>query len=133
MSVSKGDLINKGYTLMSKLFVGSLPYSMASEELKDAFVSAGFDVAEANVIINKEDGRSKGFGFVTLSNAGDVKAAIEKLNGASIAGRNIVVSEARPQTDRRSGGGGGGFGGGGRGGYRSNHRGGQGGGDRGGW
>ena len=112
---------------MSKLFVGSLPYSMTSDELKDAFVTAGFDVAEANVIINRDDNRSKGFGFVTLANAEDVKSAIEKLNGASIDGRSIMVSEARPQTERRPGGGGG-YGGGSGGGYGGGNRGGNGGG-----
>lgn len=112
-----------------KLFVGGLPYSTTKEELHDAFANAGFDVAEATVIMNKMTGESKGFGFVTLANAAQVEDAITHFDNKSEPfGRTVRVSQARPMEDRprRSfGGDRGGFGGGrrdfggDRGGYNS--------------
>ena len=98
---------------MKKLFVGSLPFSVRDEQLKELFSQAG-EVASAIVIMDRMTGRSKGFGFVEFSNDADADKAIEMFNGSDVEGRNIIVSEARPQEDRpRSN-----FGGGNRGGNR---------------
>ena len=114
--------------MTKKLFVGSLPYSVTDQDLEGIFADMG-QVVSAKVIINNEDGRSKGFGFVEMGSPEEATQAIEKLNGASIEGRNILVSLARPQESRSGGSGGGGRGGysGGRssgGGYGSNRDGG---------
>lgn len=99
---------------MKKLFVGSLPFSVKEDGLRDLFSQAG-TVESAIVIMDKMTGRSKGFGFVEMSSDEEAQKAIEMLNGSDVEGRNIVVSEARPQEDRpRSN-----FGGGDRGGYRN--------------
>lgn len=82
-----------------KLFVGSLPYTTTSEELKSLFAQAG-TVAEAVVISDKFSGRSRGFGFVEMSTDEEAKAAIEKFNGHDMEGRKIVVNEARPPKAR---------------------------------
>ena len=99
--------------MATKLFVGSLPYALTDEELADLFAAVG-TVVSAKVIMDRDSGRSKGFGFVEMSTDDEVKAAIDQLNGKDINGRAIVVNEARPQEnrERRSfGGGGGDFGG----------------------
>lgn len=97
---------------MKKLFVGSLPFGVRDEQLKELFAQAG-EVASAIVIMDKMTGRSKGFGFVEFTNDADADKAIEMFNGADVEGRNIIVSEARPQEDRpRTS-----FGGGSRGGF----------------
>src|SRR5438132_10933456 len=93
--------------MAAKLFVGSLPYTTTDEELADMFSDSG-TVVSAKVIIDRDTGRSKGFGFVEMSTDEEAKKAISDKNGASINGRTIVVNEARPQENR---GGGGGFGG----------------------
>ncbi|MFA5644627.1 MAG: RNA-binding protein [Patescibacteria group bacterium] len=99
---------------MKKLFVGSLPFSVKEDGLRDLFSQAG-TVESAIVIMDKMTGRSKGFGFVEMSSDEEAQKAVEMLNGSDVEGRNIVVSEARPQEDRpRSN-----FGGGDRGGYRN--------------
>ena len=99
---------------MSKnLYVGNLSYSVTSDDLQDAFGQYG-TVTSAQVVMDRETGRSRGFGFVEMSDGAD--AAIDALNGADLKGRNISVNEARPREERRGGGGGGG-GRGGRGGY----------------
>ncbi len=103
--------------MTKKLFVGSLPYSVTDQDLEGIFAEIG-QVVSSKVIINNEDGRSKGFGFVEMSTAEEANLAIEKLNGASMDGRNILVSLARPQ-EPRTGGGGGRSSGGGYGGGRS--------------
>lgn len=112
-----------------KLFVGSLPFSTTSEQLEELFAQYGA-VVSAVVISDKFSGRSKGFGFVEMSDDTEAKAAIEALNGFNFNGRDLVVNEARPQEPRapRSNDGGG-YGGGRSGG---GYRGGQGGGFRGG-
>lgn len=100
--------------MATKLFIGSLPYTTTDEELEQLFAAEG-TVVSARVIIDRETGRSKGFGFVEFENDDEAKAVIEKLNGSDYNGRSLVVNEARPQQprgERRS------FGGGDRGGDR---------------
>lgn len=89
--------------MAKKLYVGGLPYGTTEEELKDHFSQAG-NVVSAVIITDKFSGRSKGFGFVEYANDEDALKAIEQFNGADFGGRNIVVNEARPMTDRRPGG-----------------------------
>ncbi|MEY4684424.1 MAG: hypothetical protein RLZ25_883 [Pseudomonadota bacterium] len=95
------------------IYVGNLSFSVDSSELQALFGPFG-TVKSANVIMDRETGRSKGFGFVEMSNDQEAKAAITALNGKEHSGRSITVNEARPREDNRSGGGGGrgGFGGG---------------------
>lgn len=101
------------------IYVGNLPYSTTDAELESMFAVHG-RVTSARVIIDRETGRSRGFGFVEMANDDEGRAAIEALNGSSASGRPLTVNEARPKEQRA----GGGFGGG---------RGGYGGGSRGGW
>jgi len=99
------------------VYVGNLSYGTSSDDLRTAFEAYG-EVTSANVISDRDSGRSKGFGFVEMSNDASARQAIEKLNGSEIDGRTITVNEARPREERpRSGGGGGGRRGGGGGGY----------------
>lgn len=113
--------------MSKKLYIGSLPYSVTDAELEKIFAEVG-TVESARVIMDRESGRSKGFGFVEMSTEAEAQKAITDLNGATIEGRAMMVSLARPQTDRRGGGGGGGgFGGrsgGGRGGFGGGRNGG---------
>ncbi|KKQ97187.1 RNA-binding protein [Candidatus Woesebacteria bacterium RIFCSPHIGHO2_12_FULL_42_9] len=81
--------------MASKLFVGNLEYSVTGDDLKAAFAGVG-TVVDAVVISDKMTGRSRGFGFVEMSSEEEVKAAIEKMNGADLKGRKINVNEARP-------------------------------------
>ncbi len=102
----------------NKLFVGNLPYTATEDELKEAFAQAG-TVVSVKIIQDRDTGRSKGFGFVEMSNDQEAGVALEKLNGADYGGRAITVSIARPMEPRTGGGGGrggdrGGRGGGGR-------------------
>ena len=85
--------------MSTKLFVGSLSYSVNDDQLKDAFAAAG-TVVSAKVIIDRETGRSKGFGFVEMSSDEEAKAAVEMMNGKEIEGRAVAVSEARPREER---------------------------------
>ena len=101
----------------TKLYVGNLPYSVNDEALHEKFSQFGA-VDSAKVIMDRESGRSKGFGFVEMSSDNDADAAIEKLNGTDFQGRNMNVSEARPPAPREGGGGRGGRGGFGGGGPR---------------
>lgn len=87
--------------MAAKLFVGSLAYSVRDDELAEFFASAG-TVESAKVIMDRETNRSKGFGFVEMSNDDEAKAAIADLNGKELAGRAIIVSEARPQAPREN-------------------------------
>ncbi len=82
-----------------KLFVGSLPWAVDDQALEDLFKAFG-TVVSAKVIMDRESGRSKGFGFVEFDNDDDARAAMNKLNGTDIQGRTIVVSEARPLEPR---------------------------------
>jgi RNA recognition motif-containing protein len=95
-----------------KLYVGNLNYAMTASELETLFGQFG-TVQSAQVIADRETGRSKGFGFVEMSTDAEAQAAIAGLSGKEINGRSLTVNEARPKEDR----GGGGGGGGGRGGY----------------
>lgn len=98
-----------------KLYVGNLSYSTNDESLRAAFASFG-TVESAKVIMDRETGRSKGFGFIEMSSDEEATAAISGLDGQVVDGRNLRVSEARPQEGGPRGGGGGrGFGGGGGG------------------
>jgi RNA recognition motif-containing protein len=116
------------------IFVGSLPYSLEEADLKELFEAYG-EVNTVKIIIDRESGRSKGFGFVEMSDDEAAQKAISGLNGSEVSGRSIAVSQAEDKKpgDRRSSGGGGGYGGGNRGGggggySRDNNRGGGGGG-----
>ncbi len=85
--------------MATKLFVGSLPFTTTSDELKQLFAAVG-EVVEANIVTDKMTGRSRGFGFVEMSKEEDAKSAITKLNGSDVGGRKIFVAEARPQAPR---------------------------------
>lgn len=101
----------------TKLYVGNLSFRTTSEELKEAFSACG-TVESASVIEDRDTGRSRGFAFVEMATPEEAAAAIEQFNGKDFGGRNLTVNEAKPRTDRGSGGRGGYGGGGGRGGYR---------------
>ena len=90
----------------TKLFVGSLPYSVTDEQLAELFAAAG-TVVSARVIKDREMNRSKGFGFVEMGTEDETKKAIDMMNGKEVDGRTITVNEARPQEERgpRNGGG----------------------------
>ena len=108
-----------------KLYVGNLPYNVSSADLQQLFSPHG-DVQSAEVIMDRDSGRSKGFGFVEMGTNEEAQAAITALNGSQFEGRPLTVNEARPKEARPRDFGGGGGGGGG-GGYRG---GGGGGGER---
>ncbi len=84
---------------MKKLFVGNLPYSTKDSDLRDMFSQSG-EVTEAVVIMDRERGVSKGFGFVTMSNDAEADNAISTLNGKEVDGRALTVNEARPKEER---------------------------------
>lgn len=113
-----------------KLYVGNLSYDMDSTGLESLFSQHG-TVQSAQIITDRETGRSKGFGFVEMSTDDEANAAIEALNGQQNNGRSLTVNEAKPKTGGGGGGGGrggyGGGGGGGRGGYGGGGGGGRGG------
>jgi hypothetical protein len=100
----------------NKLYVGNLPYQMRDSDLEQAFGQFG-SVTSAKVMMERETGRSKGFGFVEMGSDAEAQAAINGMNGQPIGGRSIVVNEARPMEQRPRTGGYGGGGGGGGGGY----------------
>jgi RNA recognition motif-containing protein len=101
----------------NKLYVGNLAYSVRDESLQAAFSQFG-SVSSAKVMMDRETGRSKGFGFVEMGSDAEAQAAINGMNGQSLEGRPVVVNEARPREERPGGfGGGGGSRGGGGGGY----------------
>ena len=115
----------------NKLYVGNLPYSVRDNDLEQAFGQFGA-VSSAKVMMERDTGRSKGFGFVEMGSDAEAQAAIKGMNGQNMGGRDLVVNEARPMEPRpprsgggggygggRSGGGGYGGGGGGYGGGRS--------------
>ena len=130
---------------MMKLYVGNLPFSVTESDLRQAFEAHG-QVTSATIVMDRETGRPRGFGFIEMASDDEARAAIEQMNGANLGGRNLTVNEARPREAGGGGGGGrggyGGGGGGGRGGYGGGGGGGRGGyggggggrgGDRGGW
>ncbi len=105
----------------NKLYVGNLPYSVRDSDLEQAFSQFGA-VTSAKVMMERDTGRSKGFGFVEMGSDAEAQAAINGMNGQPLGGRSVVVNEARPMEPRPrtggyGGGGGGGYGGGGGGGY----------------
>ena len=110
----------------NKLYVGNLPYSVRDEDLQQSFGQFGA-VTSAKVMMERDTGRSKGFGFVEMGSDAEAQAAINGMNGQPLGGRSVVVNEARPMEARPprtgggfgGGGGGGGYGGGGGGGGRS--------------
>jgi RNA recognition motif-containing protein len=114
-----------------KLYVGNLSFQTSSSDLQDLFSQAG-TVETANVVEDRDTGRSRGFGFVEMASKEEGEAAIQQLNGKEFGGRALTVNEAKPREDRGGGGGGRGGGGGGRGGYGGGggNRGGGGGGSR---
>ncbi len=113
----------------NKLYVGNLPYSVRDSDLEQSFGQFG-TVTSAKVMMERDTGRSKGFGFVEMGSDAEAQAAVEGMNGAPLGGRSLVVNEARPMEARppRTGGGGYGGGGGGGGGYGGGGREGGGGG-----
>ncbi len=90
-----------------KLYVGGLPYSVTEDKLQEIFSAHG-TVESARVITDRFTGRSRGFGFVEMSNEEEAQTAIDSLNGSDFDGRSLTVNEARPQENRGGGGGGGG-------------------------
>lgn len=115
--------------MAKKLYVGNLPYTVNSDELRDMFSAAGSSMTSADVLIDKMTGRSRGFGFVEFGDDAEAENAISMFNDKEVGGRKLVVNESRPREEgrsfgggnRRMGGGGmnrGGFGGGNRGGDR---------------
>lgn len=87
---------------MYKVFVGGLPFTTTDDELRELFAAHG-KVASANVVRDRESGRSKGFGFVEFEDVEEGKAAEKALNGTEVGGRTISVAEARPKEDRPRG------------------------------
>jgi cold-inducible RNA-binding protein len=112
---------------VKKLYVGNLPFSASEEQLQDWFGQLGINPSAISLIRDRFTGQSRGFAFIEIGNDEDADRAVTSLNGQNFGGRNLVVNEARPQTDRQGGGGGRGYGGG-RGGDRGGDRGGRGGG-----
>jgi RNA recognition motif-containing protein len=102
--------------MSTKLYVGNLSFRVTSDDLQEHFATAG-EVSSANVVMDRETGRSRGFGFVEMATEDGANNAIAQFNGQEYDGRNMVVNEARPREDSRGGGGGGGRGGRGGGGY----------------
>lgn len=111
----------------NKLYIGNLPYTVRDSDLEQAFSQFG-SVTSAKVMMERETGRSKGFGFVEMGSDAEAQSAVNGMNGQPLGGRSIVVNEARPMEARppRSGGGGGYGGGGGGGGYGGGNSGGGG-------
>jgi cold-inducible RNA-binding protein len=103
--------------MSKKLYVGNLSYSVGNRELEQMFAAHGA-VESAIVIMDRDTGRSKGFGFVEMGNDQEANAAIGALNGKDVDGRSLTVNEARPREEKS----GGGFGGGGRGGFGGGRR-----------
>jgi len=119
---------------VKKLYVGNLPFSATEDQLQEWLSQAGVTAAAINLIRDRFTGQSRGFAFVEINSDEDAERAVNALNGQNLGGRNLVVNEARPQTERGGGGGGrGGYGGGRGGGGRGGGGGGRGGdrGDRG--
>ena len=111
----------------NKLFVGNLSFNTTENDLQDAFAAHG-TVVETKVATDRESGRPRGFGFVTMGSDEEAQKAMNAMNGASLDGRNLTVNVARPREERPGGGGyggGRGHGGGGRGGQRGGYGGGS--------
>ncbi len=102
--------------MSKKLYVGNLSYTVSNRELEELFAAHG-TVESANIIMDRDTGRSKGFGFVEMGNDQEAQAAISALHGKDIDGRSLTVNEARPREERS-----GGFAGGNRGGFGGGRR-----------
>ena len=114
----------------AKLYVGNLSFNTTETDLQDLFAQVG-PVQETLIMQDRMTMKSRGFGFVTMVEAGDAQKAIAQFNGKQIEGRALTVNEARPREERSGGGGGGGYSGGGGGGYSGGGGGRSSGGDRG--
>lgn len=112
--------------MSTKLYVGNLAFQTTSEDLQQLFSQAG-TVESANIVEDRDTGRSRGFAFVEMSTQEEATAAIEQFNGKEVGGRALTVNEARPRENRGGGGGGRGFGGNRGGGFGGNRGGGGGG------
>jgi RNA recognition motif-containing protein len=110
--------------MSNRLYVGNLAYEATAETLRERFASCG-EVTDVHVVMDRDSGQSRGFGFVTMSTANDAKKAIAEMNGAVFDGRPLKVNEAEPRPERNGGGGGGGGGGGRGGGGGGSNRGGH--------
>jgi RNA recognition motif-containing protein len=134
-----GECLFQAIAMAKRLYVGNLAYSVTSDELKELFEQYG-KVTSAQVLNDRETGRSRGFGFVEMDNDAEAETAIEHLDGNDQLGRRLTVNEARPRTPEGGGGprgggrgghgGGEGYGGGGYGGGGGGYRGGVGGHER---
>jgi RNA recognition motif-containing protein len=109
--------LEESLSMGKKLYVGNLPYSVRDGDLEQAFGQFG-SVTSAKVMMERDTGRSKGFGFVEMGSDEEAQSAISGMNGQPLGGRSVVVNEARPMEERPPRSGGGGFGGGGGGGRR---------------
>lgn len=98
-------MVRLRYFVGSKLYVGNLPFTVTDEDLREAFARFG-TVASAKVIMDRDSGRSKGFGFVEMSADNEAQQAIQGMSGQSLGGRAVTVNEARPMEPRGEGGGG---------------------------
>ena len=94
--------------MSTRIYVGGLSYDSTEKELEDFFAEFG-EVVSVAIIMDRDSGRSKGFGFVEMSSAEEAQKAITSLDGKELGGRKLTVNQARPKEDRSSGGGGGGF------------------------
>src|SRR5947207_2382318 len=111
-------------SVMKNLYVGNLPHSTTESELRTVFEAHG-PVEKISIVTDRETGRSRGFAFVEMTNAGEADKAIAALDGKELGGRALKINEAKPKTDRPKGGGGGGRfsgGGGGRDDYQGDAR-----------
>lgn len=99
----------------NRLYVGNLSYDSTEDSIRDAFSADGRGVKDVHVMMDRETGRPRGFGFVEMNTRQDAESAIQALDGANLDGRNIKVNEAKERQPRGGGGGGGGYGGGGGG------------------
>ncbi|MGH1537751.1 MAG: RNA recognition motif domain-containing protein [Gammaproteobacteria bacterium] len=88
---------------MMNIYIGNLPYSISEDELRDLFAAHG-EVSSANIIMDRESGRSKGFGFVEMPDKAQGEAAVNAINQTDVQGRSVRVNEARPRNDNRGGG-----------------------------
>ncbi len=84
---------------MMNIYIGNLPYTISEDELRDLFAAHG-EVTSANIIIDRDSGRSKGFGFVEMPNKAQGESAINAINETDVQGRNVRVNEARPRPER---------------------------------
>jgi RNA recognition motif-containing protein len=104
---SAGLSDSKIHRMSNKLYVGNLSFNTTENDLNDAFAAHG-TVTETNLMMDRETGRPRGFGFVTMGSAEEAQKAIEALNGAEMDGRALTVNVAKPREERAGGGGGGG-------------------------